>query len=55
MPHDIDKVDFTGTPPWHGIGTQLPANAKYESIAQAAGSYEAEEEEPCVAGSEKPA
>jgi hypothetical protein len=43
MPHDIKEMAYVGQEPWHGLGTQLPANTDYECIVEAAGFYMAEE------------
>ena len=46
MPHNIDKMVYAGSEvPWHGLGTQLPRNADYDSIVEAAGFYRAIERE----------
>jgi phage/plasmid-like protein (TIGR03299 family) len=46
MAHNIDKMVYAGNEvPWHGLGTQLPTNADYEEIVQAAGFYKAIEHE----------
>jgi len=42
MPHDINQMAYVGQEPWHGLGTQLPANTDFESIVEAAGFYRAE-------------
>jgi len=43
MSHEIHQMTYVGKEPWHGLGTQLPANADYDSIVQAAGFYTAVE------------
>ncbi|AEI66274.1 DUF932 domain-containing protein [Corallococcus macrosporus] len=43
MPHEINQMVYAGKEPWHGLGTELPANADYDSIVQAAGFYTAVE------------
>jgi phage/plasmid-like protein (TIGR03299 family) len=45
MAHNIEKMAYVGKVPWHGLGTQLPANADYDSIVEAAGFYRAIEHE----------
>jgi phage/plasmid-like protein (TIGR03299 family) len=47
--HDINRMIYVGEMPWHGLGVRLPARASYEEIVQAAGFYEAVEEDVYVA------
>lgn len=54
MSHQIKKMVFTGEVPWHGLGVQLPANASYEEIVEAAGFYTAEERELRVSEPQQP-
>ena len=37
--HNINKMVYVGTEPWHGIGVKLPRNASYQEIAELAGFY----------------
>ena len=37
--HNINKMVYVGTEPWHGIGVKLPRNANYEEISELAGFY----------------
>lgn len=46
MAHNItdDKaMVYAGATPWHGLGTKLPRNGKWEEIVDAAGFYTATE------------
>lgn len=44
--HDLhqDTMLFVGRVPWHGLGTQLPENATWETIAELGGFYRVREE-----------
>ena len=39
--HNVNRMVYVGTEPWHGIGVKLPGNATYEEIATMAGFYNA--------------
>ncbi|MBF5043172.1 DUF932 domain-containing protein [Aggregicoccus sp. 17bor-14] len=54
MPHDIHTMMYAGEVPWHGLGTQLPANADCEQVVEAAGFYRAEERELFIDGTLRP-
>ena len=48
--HNINKMIYVGTEPWHGLGVKLPANATYDQISSLAGFYNAEERQLVVEG-----
>lgn len=53
MAHDIfqdRRMFFSGATPWHGLGTQLPANATWEQARDAAGFYNVVERQVFAAG-----
>jgi len=54
MSHEIHQMTYVGKEPWHGLGTQLPANADYYSIVQAAGFYTAIERDVFAPPMESP-
>jgi phage/plasmid-like protein (TIGR03299 family) len=37
MPHNIDSMAYYGDPPWHGLGTRVPARATAAQMIGAAG------------------
>lgn len=37
MAHNIDSMAYYGEPPWHGLGTKVPARANAETMIKAAG------------------
>lgn len=41
--HEINRMVWVGRMPWHGLGKELPRNARYEEIVEAAGFYDARE------------
>lgn len=49
--HNINKMVYAGTEPWHGLGSKLPRNARFEEIAELAGFYSAEERQLFVENS----
>lgn len=52
MAHNINKMVFAGQVPWHGLGKQLPQNATYQEIVEAAGFYKVSERRLRAAGVE---
>ncbi len=53
MAHDIfqdRRMFFTGATPWHGLGTQLPANATWEQASKAAGFSHTHERQVFASG-----
>ncbi len=54
MSHEINQMMYVGKGPWHGLGAQLPANADYGSIVQAAGFYTAIERDMFAPPMESP-
>jgi hypothetical protein len=54
MSHDINRMIYVGEVPWHGLGVRLPARASYEEVVQAAGFYEAVEQDVFVPPNPRP-
>ena len=54
MAHDINRMIYVGEVPWHGLGVRLPSRASYQEIVQAAGFYEAVEQDVFVPPNPRP-
>jgi hypothetical protein len=54
MSHDVKKMIYVGEVPWYGLGVRLLARASYEEIVQAAGFYQAVEQDVFVPPNPRP-